>query len=232
MSSAKVAPRAGRAGRAKRAAPSILDGWRAQVGTLPSSPRGRRSREQLLVAAREIFARDGFQAARITDIAERAGVSHGTFYTYFESKDLIFRALILQLQDDLLGREATEADEADLAPLASIERTNRRYLRAYARNHDLSILWEQVAALDPEVAAALHEAMEPFFRRSQRAIVRYQEQGLADPRIDPVYGSRAITGMVTRFAYAWFSQKLPFTLDEAVAQLSLLCANAMGIDTD
>jgi AcrR family transcriptional regulator len=229
VKSAKVATRPGRAKRVKREEPSVLERWREQVGHQPTSPRGRRSREQLLVAAREIFARDGFQAARITDIAERAGVSHGTFYTYFDSKDLIFRALILQLQDDLLGREARAADEPELDPIASIERTNRRFLRAYERNHDLTLVWHQVAAIDPEVAAALTEAKQPFFARTQRAIIKYQEQGIADPRIDPVYGSHAIASMVTEFAYSWFSQRQDFEFDKVVEQLSLLCANAMGL---
>jgi hypothetical protein len=35
--------------------------------------------------------------------------------------------------------------------------------------------------------------------------------------------------MVMQFAYSWFSQQLPFTFDKAVAQLSILCANAMGL---
>ena len=59
----------------------------------PSGPRSRKgvkTRSRLVTAAKEIFERDGFLDARISDIAERAGLSHGSFYHYFESKEEVF----------------------------------------------------------------------------------------------------------------------------------------------
>src|SRR6195256_5218707 len=65
--------------------------------TVHSSPdrpergdRGDRSgdkRERILVAAERIFARHGFFAARVSEIAREAGVADGTIYLYFKSKD-------------------------------------------------------------------------------------------------------------------------------------------------
>ena len=60
----------------------------------PSGPRSRKgveTRARLLTAAKEVFERDGFLDARISDIVERAGLSHGSFYHYFESKEEVFR---------------------------------------------------------------------------------------------------------------------------------------------
>ena len=53
--------------------------------------RGAETRARLVQAAKEIFERDGFLEARITDIAQRAGVSHGSYYHYFDSKEQLFR---------------------------------------------------------------------------------------------------------------------------------------------
>ena len=50
--------------------------------------------EQILRAAAHVFARKGLAAAKITDIAEAAGMSHGLAYHYFASKEEIFRQLI------------------------------------------------------------------------------------------------------------------------------------------
>jgi AcrR family transcriptional regulator len=51
-------------------------------------------REAILAAAERIILRDGFQPARMADIADATGVSVGTLYNYFESKEAVFNALV------------------------------------------------------------------------------------------------------------------------------------------
>lgn len=60
----------------------------------PKTKRGRQTRNRLLEAAEIEFGRKGFYEASISGITYRAGVALGTFYTYFESKEEIFRALV------------------------------------------------------------------------------------------------------------------------------------------
>ena len=60
----------------------------------PKTERGRRTRNKLLEAAEIEFGEKGFHLAGISGITYRAGVALGTFYTYFESKEEIFRALV------------------------------------------------------------------------------------------------------------------------------------------
>jgi len=55
--------------------------------------RTQATRRKLLDAAKRIFAQDGFEAARLEDIAARAGYTRGAFYANFESKEDIFFAL-------------------------------------------------------------------------------------------------------------------------------------------
>ena len=61
---------------------------------LPKTARGKRTREKLLRAAEIEFGEKGFHEAAISGITHRAGVALGSFYTYFESKEEIFRALV------------------------------------------------------------------------------------------------------------------------------------------
>lgn len=60
----------------------------------PRTERGRRTLRKLLEAAAGEFGERGFHEAAITGITQRAGVALGTFYTYFESKEEVFRALV------------------------------------------------------------------------------------------------------------------------------------------
>ena len=74
----------------------------------PRSSKGLRARARLLDGAKQVFEENGFLEARISDIAERAGLSHGSFYHYFESKEEIFREV------------AATVDERLSAPLDSV----------------------------------------------------------------------------------------------------------------
>ena len=60
----------------------------------PKTARGKRTRNKLLEAAEIEFGEKGFHEAGISGITYRAGVALGTVYTYFESKEEIFRALV------------------------------------------------------------------------------------------------------------------------------------------
>jgi len=61
---------------------------------LPKTARGRQTRDKLLQAAEIEFGNQGFHDASVSGITQKAGVALGTFYTYFESKEEIYRALV------------------------------------------------------------------------------------------------------------------------------------------
>jgi AcrR family transcriptional regulator len=62
------------------------------------SPRWRRRKdarpEEIVVAALEVFGERGFAATKLEDVARRAGVTKGTIYLYFDSKDALFKAVV------------------------------------------------------------------------------------------------------------------------------------------
>jgi AcrR family transcriptional regulator len=60
----------------------------------PRTERGRRTLRKLLDAAAVEFGEKGFHEASVSSITRRAGVALGSFYTYFDSKDAVFRALV------------------------------------------------------------------------------------------------------------------------------------------
>lgn len=67
----------------------------------PRTDRGRRTRRAILDAARSEFGERGFHEASISGITRRAGVALGSFYTYFDSKDALFRALVRDMSDQV-----------------------------------------------------------------------------------------------------------------------------------
>lgn len=75
---------------------------------------------EIIAAALEVFADKGFAGAKLDDIAERAGVSKGALYLYFETKDDIFRAVIRDAVAPNFEavRQAAESFEGPFAELA------------------------------------------------------------------------------------------------------------------
>jgi AcrR family transcriptional regulator len=202
----------------------------SQTGRAPVSARGTRTREALVTAARRVFERDGFLEARITDIAKEAEVAAGSFYTYFTDKEDAFAAVMEELGEEMLHPRllASTTDRDD--PQAQIEAANRAYLAAYRRNAKLMALMEQVAQIDEDFRKIRLRRAKAFIDRNARAIARLQQQGLADPGLDPRLAAEAMSSMVSRMAYNRYVQGLGRASPEALTTtLTQLWANALGI---
>jgi AcrR family transcriptional regulator len=78
----------------------------ASEGKAPRTERGRRTLRSILDAAAIEFGERGFHEASVSGITRRAGVALGSFYTYFDSKDAVFRALVRDMSDQVRDQVA------------------------------------------------------------------------------------------------------------------------------
>jgi AcrR family transcriptional regulator len=194
--------------------------------------RGAKTRASLVSAAKEIFERDGFLEARITDISKRAGLSHGAFYHYFTSKEQLFRE-VAEIQEERLTAPQEDpalADSRDDSPLERIRKANRRYLLRYRDEARIMGVIEQVSRYDAPVNDVRMARQKHFAERSERAIRRWQAEGIADTRIDAALAADALGAMVGRFAELWLVQGYrEYDFDQAVEQLTRIWANALQL---
>jgi AcrR family transcriptional regulator len=122
-----------------------VPGGRPTEGRTIRAP-GRRQIEALLSAGRVTFGELGYAATRVTDITQRAGTSHASFYTYFANKEDLFR---------VLAGECAEALDAVYAgarqPAADLRAWLGDYLRVH-RDHAGTIrAWNEGGASDPDL---------------------------------------------------------------------------------
>lgn len=126
-------------------------------------PKFRRRPEarpaEILAAALEVFAARGFQAARLDEVAKRAGVSKGALYLYFETKADLFRAVVTEAISPNIERVKAmasaevpleDAARMGLGMLARTVAVDRRISRvvklviAESRNHpELATIWRE-----------------------------------------------------------------------------------------
>ena len=197
----------------------------------PRSRKGAQTRARLLGAAKEIFEESGFLEARISDIAERASLSHGAFYHYFESKEQVFRE-IAELLDDRLSEpmNVVLASASTAGPKERLLISIRDHLARYQEEARIMGVIEQVARYDEHVAAVRATRGRLHREEMEASIRRLQRRGLADRTIDPAIAAAALGAMVERFAEMWLAQgQLSCDVDSAAETLATIFVNALGM---
>lgn len=120
----------------------------ASPGKTPRTARGRATLRRLLDAAAAEFGERGFHEASVSGITRRAGTALGSFYTYFDSKDAIFSALVRDMSQGV-----AKAAAASLTPGSSGVRREREALTgflAFARQHkELYRIIDEAEFADP-----------------------------------------------------------------------------------
>lgn len=176
----------------------------------PLTTRGVLRKERLLAAARVVFERKGFSETRISDIAKEAKISHGTFYTYFDTKEAIFRAVAQQVVDQMLEDVAVALNSATFHE--RVRDAVQRYIDAYRPHATIIGQIEQVGTYSPELRALRLDVRRAFVDRTERGIRRMQDAGLADPHLDAQYTAEGLGAMLEYTCYMLFT--LHHDLDE------------------
>jgi AcrR family transcriptional regulator len=202
------------------------------LGT-PRSTKGERTRAKLLDAAKQIFEENGFLNARISDIAKRANLSHGSFYHYFESKEQIFRE-VAGAVDEALGAPLSEVvlapSSSGAAPRERLHEAIRRNFERYRAEARIMGMIEQVSRYDDEVNALMLARHRQYSQQIADSIRTLQRRKMADPALDPDITAAAIGALTGRFAELWLVQgALDASMEDAVDTVTRLLVNAMGI---
>lgn len=115
----------------------------------PRTERGRRTLRAILDAAAAEFGDNGFHDTGITQITQRAGVALGTFYTYFDSKEEVFQALVRDLSAqvrDTVGPQLLKSDS-----YFESERIGREAFFAFVTEHkEIYRIIDEAEFVDPE----------------------------------------------------------------------------------
>jgi AcrR family transcriptional regulator len=101
----------------------------------PTTPKGKATLSRILSAGRDVFGESGYVSMRMSDLAERAGLSMGALYRYFDNKDDVFLSIIHDIHNELYAASRTNGDGGfRTAPYETILEANLGYLTHY-RSH-------------------------------------------------------------------------------------------------
>jgi AcrR family transcriptional regulator len=145
----------------------------ASSGKAPRTARGERTLRKILDAAREEFGERGFSDSSIVGITQRAGVALGTFYTYFDSKEALFKALVSDMSAQV--RDHVAPALRDSADTLDGERAALESFLWFAREHrDVYRIIDEAEFVEPR---AYREHYETTATRIAARLIDGRESG-------------------------------------------------------
>jgi TetR/AcrR family transcriptional regulator, fatty acid metabolism regulator protein len=185
-------------------------------------------RRQLLDAAVRVFARKGFHASRVGDIAEEAGVAHGLLYHYFESKDEVLQA-VFQENWSLLVARIESVEETDEPAADQLRHISTIVLRTWLHLPDVVRVVIQEFGRSPELAERIGELTLPI-DALERVIARGVANGEFREDIDPTFAATVVYGSIDELLTGWVLGRLPSSEEDvAKAEQTLVEVTLRGL---
>ena len=165
-------------------------------------------RRQILDAAVRAFAKKGYHASRVSDIAEEAGVAYGLVYHYFESKDAVLEAVFREMWG-LMVAAINAVEDAEADPREQLRKACAIVLRTWRDYPDVvRVLVREVARSGEQLQREVEEIAHAF-EALERIVTRGQEQGVFRDDLSPRLASWIIYGALEEILTGWVLGRLP-----------------------
>ena len=189
----------------------------ASAGKEPRTARGRRTLRAILDAAAVEFGEKGFHDGSISGITRRAGVALGSFYTYFDSKDAVFRALVRDMSDQVRDHVAPAIREAPHQIAA--ERAGLEHFIRFVRSHkEIYRIIDESEFVDP---ASFHAHYATTADRIAKRLIGAGERGEVKDGLSEVH-AWAIMGMNVFLGLrygVWSEDRTPEEVADLIAEM-------------
>jgi AcrR family transcriptional regulator len=167
---------------------------------------------RILDAAVRVFAAQGYDAARVGDVAREAGVAYGLVYHYYESKEAVLEAVFRESWGRLLAAVAL-AEETGENAAEQLELIVKIVLRAWRDDPDLVRLLVREVTRNPHIQDELDEIGQAF-ASLERMVRRGQADGTFRAELDPQLAAWMLYGALEEVLTGWVLGQLP---DDALA---------------
>jgi TetR/AcrR family fatty acid metabolism transcriptional regulator len=202
---------------------------RARRASPEAAPNGGGKRERILDAAVRVFAQEGFYNAKVSQIAQEAGVADGTIYLYFKSKD----DLLISLFEDRMERiNANLRDALGQGKSAREKLRNvvRLHLELISQNrHMAEVICVELRQSSKFIREYANPKFAEFLRIIAGAVAEGQKSGELRSDVEPWLVARALFGALDEISLAWLV-KSPKAMDlsHATQQLGHLFIDGLA----
>jgi TetR/AcrR family transcriptional regulator, fatty acid metabolism regulator protein len=182
-------------------------------------PRAADKRRRILDAAVSVFARKGYFAARVSDVAKKAGVADGTIYLYFQDK----QDILVRLFDEVMSEHVGQAREA-VRELPSVPERLRtiaeRHLTVLGENRDLAVVFQvelrqSTRFMERFTASWLHD----YFDLLDEVMEQGQRDGSLRADINRRLAAKMLFGALDETVTSWLLAEKRYTLKDLAGPL-------------
>jgi AcrR family transcriptional regulator len=204
--------------------------------------RQEQTRFSLVEAATTVFVRDGFAATTIAGITEEAGVSTGSFYNYFRTKEDILRAVVERIHASFYGGTPSALDATSTLEMGRrygvhtydelferLQQCLRTFLKNYRKHASFLQLLDEIPKVDHQLNEIGRLLRWRIVDSNVRFIETLQKGGLADPGLNAFHAASALGAMMDRFAYLWFVLGEPFDEATSIDLLTTFWLRSLGV---
>lgn len=203
----------------------------SHTGVQGSAGAGRSTHDRLVDAAWDVFVKQPYDNVRIAEVAARANVSTGSFYSYFESKEALFREVALRALDEMYSYDRRDPDNTQRNPVRDIAYGIRQYYLVCYRLRTIAQSIEQVHVLDDEVRVTRRGTLMRGAKRIEQLIARFQAEGICDPSVDAWLTALALQTMTIQLGYDQLVYRdQPQDIDSLVATVTPIWARSIGLE--
>jgi AcrR family transcriptional regulator len=168
---------------------------------------GDDKRQQILQAAVRVFARQGYEASPVGDVAREAGVAYGLVYHYFDSKDAVLEAVFREQWGRLLAAVALAEETGETAP-EQLALVVRIVLRTWRDDPDLVRLLVREITRSSHIDDELDEIGQAF-ASLERIVRRGQDEGTFRREVDARLAAWMLYGALEEVLTGWVLGQLP-----------------------
>jgi AcrR family transcriptional regulator len=179
-----------------------------------NSANAAEKRRVILDAAVRVFARQGFNQCRVSDIADEAGVAYGLVYHYFRSKDEVLDTLFLERWNVLLD-VIRDLDGREIAPRDKLYAIASFIVDSYRHDPELMkvIIVEVTRAANSFGQTHLVKIREAYGLIAE-IVAKAQEQGAFKDTVTPQFAAMAFYGAIEQVLTGWIFDVLPHSDEE------------------
>ena len=168
-------------------------------------PRARTDdkRQRILDAAIRVFARKGYFASRVSDVAKAAGIADGTIYLYFKNKDDVLVSLFDEVMSEHVAAGRREVAKIKGAP-AQLQTIAAHHLRLLGSNRELAVVFQVELRQSTKFMARFTATwLKDYFDLLYSVIENGQREGTIRKELRRKLASHAFFGVLDEMVTTW-----------------------------
>ncbi|AST00676.1 MULTISPECIES: TetR/AcrR family transcriptional regulator [Geobacillus] len=182
--------------------------------------------QEILAAARNVFAEKGFDDTKVSEIAQMAGVAKGTFYIYFPSKLDLVLALVREMQGKILS-EAEKVTNLNVDHFEKLVQVIKIAFIVIESYRDVFPIFNAVSAFKTDQWKVEKEIRIPYYNVLKTLIENGQKSGEFNRKLNAEMTAVLIVGMVEHVAHDCFIYHSDYCIDDYLHTIDSLLRKAL-----